>query len=149
MEKVLPLAARLREKAAAGEANSKLNIAVIFTSIESTLSALRRAGSLASRRHACITLIVPQVVPYPLPIGSPAVPPDFTERRFRVMAGESPVKTTVQIYLCRDRAETLLAVLKPHSVVVIGGRSTWWPTREKRLARQLRRSGHEVVFAEA
>ena len=149
VEKVLPPAARLREKPAAGEANSKLNIAVIFTSIESTLSALRRAGALASRLHACITLIVPQVVPYPLPISSPPVPPDFTERRFRVMAGESPIKTTVQVYLCRDRVETLLAILKPHSLVVIGGRSTWWPTSEKRLARQLRRSGHEVVFAEA
>jgi hypothetical protein len=141
VERVLP--------PAAGEANSRLNIAVIFTSIESTLSALRRAGSLASRLHACITLIVPQVVPYPLPIGSPAVPPDFTERRFRVIAGESPVRTAVQVYLCRDRAETLRAVLKPHSLVVIGGRRTWWPTWEKRLARQLRRSGHEVVFAEA
>jgi hypothetical protein len=149
VEKVLPPAARLREKPAAGEANSMLNIAVVFTSIESTLSALRRAGSLASRLHACITLIVPQVVPYPLPIGSPAVPPDFTERRFRVIAGESPVRTAVQVYLCRDRAEALQAVLKPHSLVVIGGRSTWWPTWEKRLARRLRRSGHEVVFAEA
>ena len=63
---------------AAGEANSKLNVAVIFTSIESTLSALRRAGALASRLRASITLIVPQIVPYPLPLTSPPVPPDFT-----------------------------------------------------------------------
>jgi hypothetical protein len=141
VEKVLP--------PATGEASSKLNIAVIFTSIESTLSALRTAGALASRLHACITLIVPQVVPYPLPISSPPVPPDFTERRFRVIADESPIKTRVQVHLCRNRAETLRAVLKPHSLVIIGGRRTWWPTWEKRLARQLRSSGHEVVFAEA
>jgi hypothetical protein len=51
--------------------------------------------------------------------------------------------------LCRDRVETLRKVLKPHSLVVIGGRRSWWPTPENRLARQLRRSGHEVVFAEA
>ena len=139
---------RVAGEPAAGEANSKLNIAVVFTSVESTLSALRRAGALANRLHACITLIVPEVVPYPLPITSPSVTPDFTERRFRVIAG-SRVATTVRIYLCRDRAETLRAVLKPHSLVVIGGRRTWWPTWEKRLARQLRRSGHEVVFAEA
>lgn len=149
VEKFPPPAAELREKAAAGEANSKLNIAVIFTSIESTLSALRRAGNLASRLHACITLIVPQVVPYPLPINRPAIPRDFTERRFRVIAGESPISTTVHVHLCRDRMEALRAVLRPHSLVVIGGRRTWWPTSEKRLARQLRRSGHEVVFAEA
>jgi hypothetical protein len=64
------------------------------------------------------------------------------------LAGESPIKTTVHVYLCRDRVATLRAVLKPHSLVVIGGRRTWWPTSEKRLARQLRRSGHQVVFAE-
>jgi hypothetical protein len=34
------------------------------------------------------------------------------------------------------------------SIVVIGGRERWWPTRENKLARQLRREGHEVVFKE-
>ena len=52
------------------------------------------------------------------------------------------------IYLCRDRVETLTAVLSPHSLVVIGGRKRWWPTAEKRLARKLRRAGHEVIFTE-
>jgi hypothetical protein len=133
---------------AAGTVDSKLNIAVIFTSIESTLSALRKAGVLASRLRARITLIVPQVVPYPLPLNCSPVPPDFNERHFRVIAGDSPVETRVQIYLCRDRMEVLRRVLKPHSVVVIGASKSWWPTREKRLARQLHRSGHEVVYAD-
>ena len=134
---------------AAGTAGTRLNIAVIFTSIESTLSALRRAGALANRPHACITLVVTQVVPYPLPLNRPPVSPDFRERHFRVLAEDSAVETTVRIYLCRDRVETLRKVLKPHSLVVIGGCRSWWPTPENRLARQLRRSGHEVVFAEA
>ena len=149
VEKPYLPANRFANEPAAGEANSKFNIAVIFTSIESTLSALRKAGALANRLRACITLIVPQVVPYPLPLASPSVPPEFTQRHFRVIAEESPVETTVRIYLCRDPVETLHKVLKPHSLVVIGGCRSWWPTRENRLARQLRRSGHEVVFAEA
>src|SRR6266852_3077662 len=99
-----PLAAmRIPCEPAAGQVNSQLNIAVIFTSIESTLSALRKAGTLASRLRARITLMVPQVVPYPLPLNCPPVPADFTERRFRVIADESPVETKVQVYLCRDR----------------------------------------------
>ena len=57
--------------------------------------------------------MVPQVVPYPLPLESPPVLIDWNERRFRVIADESPVETTVRIYLCRDRLETLTAVLKP------------------------------------
>ena len=148
-EKLLVPTPRLAGEPAAGAANSKLNVAVIFTSIESTLSALRTAGALANRLRACITLIVPQIVPYPLPLTSPSVLLDFAERRCRVIADESPVETTVQIYLCRDRVETLRGALKPHSLVVIGGGRSWWPTPEKRLACQLRRAGHEVVFAEA
>jgi hypothetical protein len=38
--------------------------------------------------------------------------------------------------------------LSTGSIVVLGGRKRWWPTREKKLARQLRRAGHEVVFKE-
>jgi len=73
---------------------------------------------------------------------------DFSERRFRVIAAESPVETTVRLYLCRDRMETLAAVLEPHSLIVLGGRRRWWPTQEKRLVRKLRRAGHEVILEE-
>jgi len=58
------------------------------------------------------------------------------------------VETSVHIYLCRDRFETLASVLSPRSIVVLGGRKRWWPTREKSLASKLRKAGHEVVFKE-
>ena len=130
------------------EADQQLNIAVVFTSVESTLAALKEAGDLATSLGARITLLVPQVVPFPLPLESPPVLLDFNERRFRVIASQSPVETTVRIYLCRDGLETLTTVLSPGSIVVVGGKKRWWPTREKKLARQLRRAGHEVVFKE-
>lgn len=130
-------------------AESQLDIAVVFTSVESTLGALKRAGALADRLSARITLVVPQVVPYPLPLTSPPVLVDFNERRFRVIAGQSRVETTVRVYLCRDRLETLGAVLRQHSLVVVGGRKRrWWPTAEEALAKALRRAGHEVIFSE-
>lgn len=132
----------------AEKTEQRLNISVIFTSVEATLTALKRAGTLASSLGARITLLVPQVVPYPLPLESPPVLLDWNERRFRVIASESPVETTVRIYLCRDSFETLASVLGAGSIVVIGGRKRWWPTREKNLARQLRRAGHEVVLTE-
>ena len=126
----------------------RLEVAVVFTSAPATIAALRTAGGLADRLSARITMIVPQVVPYPLPLESPPVLIEFSERRFQQIAEESPVETTVRIYLCRHRTETLRSVLAPGSLVVIGGRKRWWPTREKTLARQLRRAGHEVVFTE-
>ena len=125
------------------EADQKLNIAVVFTSVESTLAALKEAGNLANSLGARITLVVPQVVPYPLPLETPPVLVEFNENRFRVMASESPVETSVQVYLCRDRVEMLLHMLSPSSLVVIGGRKKWWPTSEKLMARRLRQAGQK------
>jgi hypothetical protein len=133
---------------AAGESESRLNLDVVFTSVEPTLAALKRAGALASRLNARITLVVPQIVPYPLLLKTPPVLIEFNERRFRIIASQCPAAVTVRIYLCRDPAETLAGVLNPDSVVVLGGRRRWWPTAEKRLARKLRRMGHEVIFTE-
>ena len=127
----------------------RLNIAVIYNSVDFTLSALRRAGVLANSLHARITLIVPQIVPYPLPLVSLPVEREFKERAFRVLADEGPVDTGVHIYLCRDRLEMLGRVLRPHSLVVIGGKLRWWPTKEKRLAGQLRQLGHQVVLVQS
>jgi hypothetical protein len=149
LEKILAPAVGRPESPATDEADPRLNISVVFTAIDSTLAALKHAGAMANSLGACITLLVPQVVPYPLPLTSPPVLLDFSERRFRVMAGTSQVETRVRIYLCRDRLDTLATVLRPHSLVVIGGRKRWWwPRAEKRLANRLRRAGHEVIFSE-
>ncbi len=148
IEKVLRPATGHPSQPARVEADQQLNIAVVFTSVESTLAALKEAGNLANSLGARITLVVPQVVPYPLPLESPPVLVEFNENRFRVIASKSPVETSVQIFLCRDRFETLAAVLKPGSIVVLGGRKRWWPTKDETLARQLRRAGYEVLFKE-
>ncbi len=136
------------EQRAAGNAESRLNVCVIFTSVEGTMAALRTAGTLASRLGARITLVVPEVVPYRLPLNKPPVLHDWNEKRFRVLAAGCPVDTSVRFYQCRDRDETLERVMKPHSLIVIGGKNHWWPTSDRRLAARLRRKGHEVILAE-
>ena len=130
------------------ETDSKLDISVVFTSVDATLTALQEAGHLAASLRGRITLIVPQIVPYPLPVTSPPVLVDFNERRLRVIASNCRVETRVSIYLCRNALETLQTVLKPHSLVIIGSRKRWWPTAEKRLAAKLRHLGHQVVVIE-
>ena len=59
-------------------------------------------------------------------------------------AGASEVR--VEVYLCRDKARLLSKVLRPRSLVVVGGRSSWWRSREQKLAKALERRGHRVVF---
>src|SRR6266404_3571256 len=136
IEKILAPATGLPTRPVEEETDQKLKIAVIFTSVEATLQALKQAGNLANSLGARIKLVVPQVVPYPLPLETPPVLVEFNENRFRVTASESPVETSVQIYLCRDRLEMLTSVLQPGSVVVLGGRKRWWPTKDEVLARQ-------------
>ena len=148
IEKLLAPAVGHPGQPAVEQQDQRLNIAVVFTSVESTLEALKEAGALAQSLGAQITLLVPQVVPYPLPLESPPVLFDFSEKRFHVIASQSPVETKVCIYLCRDQMETLMSALRPGSIVVIGGPKRWWPTREARLAHKLRKAGHEVLFKE-
>ena len=50
---------------------ARIGIVVVFTNVESTLTALRKAGELAGSLGSGITLLAPQVVPYPLPLESP------------------------------------------------------------------------------
>jgi len=134
---------------AAESQEQKLNVTVVFTCVKATVAAMKKAGALAESLGARITLVVPQVVPFPLELTSPPVLLEFQERRFRDIAKLSPVEINVKLYLCRDEMETAKAVLKPHSLVVVGGRRRFWPTREKALARTLRKAGHEVIFIEA
>ena len=96
-----------------------------------------------------MVVVVPQVVPHPVPLEKPPILIEFSENRFRVLASKSPVQTSVQIYLCRDRFEALTSVLKPGSIVVLGGPKRWWPTKDEILGRRLRRAGYEVIFTEA
>jgi len=135
----------------ATEQDQRINISVIFTSVESTLAALRQAGELASSLGARIRLLVPQVVPYPLALQTPPVLTEFNEHRFRVMASDMSVETSVHIYMCRDRFTAVSQVLKQSSIVVLAGRKRswpWWPTQDEQLSRRLRRAGFEVLFIE-
>ena len=131
----------------------RLEVVVIHTAIPATLQALKIAATLAQGLSAQIRLLVPQVVPYAVPLDSPPVPISFLERRFRVVAQKSATETSVEIILCRELLPALQALLRPRSLVVLGERSTrWWrlpwPGAERKLARRLRRLGHQVVFAE-
>jgi hypothetical protein len=123
-----------------------LEVVVLHTTIPATLCALRTAAGLADGLGARIRLLVPQLVPFALPLDSPPIARDFLERRFRTVASDVEVETHVDIRLCRDQWTVLQSALRPHSLVVLGGRGSWWPSAEKRLAQRLRRAGHQVVF---
>jgi hypothetical protein len=112
------------------EGDRRFELSVVFTSFDATIVALKMAAALASGLTARIALVVPQVVPYPLPLENPQVVLEFTQKRLGEVVSDIPVETTIRHYLCRDRLVTLSAVLKPGSIVVIGARKKWLPTRK-------------------
>jgi hypothetical protein len=129
------------------ESGRKLDLQVIFTDLPRTAAALAKARSMARGLGARITLMVAQVVPYPLPLGAPDVPVEFTERMLERLAVED---TAIEIYLCRDRNETIRRAIPPDSLVIVGARKwRWWqsclPSRDGQLARLLRQDGRRVL----
>jgi len=122
---------------------------VVYTRLPGAAVTLHTASGLARGLGARVTVHVPQVIPYPLELKAPPVSVPFAEQQLLALVGEQPVETSIQMYLCRDLTETIRRVLKPDSVVVIGGRKRWWPTPEKKLAAILRRDGHRVILTHA
>lgn len=127
----------------------RLEVNVIFTDPQVTAFALKTAESLARNLGARVRLRAPVAVPYPLPVERPPVSVRFTQQLLSGLVcdiAQGDLEPTIDLYLCRDRNDALLRTLEPNSLVVIGGRKRWWPTRESRMADVLRSRGHQVVF---
>jgi hypothetical protein len=92
---------------------NELEINVIFTDHQGTLSALRTAGVLAHQLQAHINLVVPRVVPYAFPLASPPVSIQFTERRL--------------LDLARQGAQAPWSCLFRYISAVTGGCASWRP----------------------
>lgn len=133
----------------AGFGSEPLEVNVIFTDAEATAAALKLADSFARDLGACIRLRAGIVVPMTLPLDQPPVSVRFTEELLSNLAcqlEQDAFEPTAHLYICRDWARTLLQVLTPNSLVVVGGRKHWWPTPVSRMSRILGAKGHRVVF---
>ncbi len=125
--------------------NIGLTVFVLFTSIDETLKALRRAQQIARPVGAHIVVVAAPVIPHPLQLDQPPVSFDFLIKEFEEKAGGHLDNIRIAVYLCRDQEEALKRVLNIHCPVVIGISKRWLPTREERLAKRLLRIGYDVI----
>jgi hypothetical protein len=123
----------------------RLEVNVLSTGVPATVRAMEKAVEFARGLNARVHLLAAQEVSYKVPLETPPVAAGFQESLLREIAQTCNVETRIDIFLCRDAEQTFLQHLPRHSLVVLGSPRRWWPTREERLARHLRRSGHEVV----
>jgi hypothetical protein len=145
LEKIISIGIRAAEPPILSPEPEK-SVTVISTSINRTIKALEKAAELAKPLRANIIVVAIQVVPYSLPLDRPPVPMEFVTRRFEEMASQLPGKIRVFAYLCRDPGEVLKRILTPDGPVVMGIRKRWWPSRDERLARTLRRAGYDMIL---
>ena len=132
-------------------AGRRLDLTVVFTTRPGTAAALSLAGKLARDLDASLFLVVPQVVPYRIPLNCPLVSLSHIKRLMMSLIAASPARgldVAIQICLCRDRKQCLSRFVTPNSVVLVGGRGSWWVRKERRLARLMRSQGHEVIFVD-
>jgi hypothetical protein len=133
---------------AESDAYPELEIFVIYTDNLGTCAALQTADQLTQKLDARLRLLMLYEVPYTLPLTRPAVPAGFLEEQLRALASKIPVDIAARVYLCRDKRRTVRLILKPRSIVILGGRKRWWYAEQK-LARVLKKDGHHVIFAES
>ena len=127
-------------------AQAALEITVLYTRVGSTLTALRRAASLARGLGASIRILNVRTVPYPLPLDHPPADREVLSRNISTLADGLSIPTRIEICFGRDAKDSLLQSLSPRSIVLVGSRSRWWPTRERKWAKHLSRHGHQVIF---
>ena len=125
-----------------------LPVYVIFTSIACTLKALEKASQLANPLRGRIEIIAVKSVPFTLPLDEPPVPFKFVVRRLEEMTSRFPESIRISSYLCREPLEALKRILNRNCPVVMGVRKWWFPAREERLARKLRRAGYNFILVE-
>jgi hypothetical protein len=123
---------------------------VIFTTPRGTLAAMRAAAALARVSGASVRLIDARPVHIPLRAAgyalaaAPEVPIEEQERERVIAAAGVPVD--VEVYVCGHPANVARVALRDHSLVILGGHRSWWPTALERLQRALEAQGHVVVF---
>lgn len=130
--------------------NSRLEVNVLFTTEQGTRVALETASRWALDLGARINLIALRSVPWALPLTRPEVSTRWTERRLLKLVGEAALpdlETDFHQVLCRNKRRVLLKLFRPNSLLVIGGKKSWWPSEVTRAARLLERAGHRVIFA--
>lgn len=121
---------------------------VVYTSFDDTLAAVGAAGTFAEPLGVPVTLVHLRTVPYTLPLDQPGGLSQVETDAFLARLREERPDVNVRVCLCRDRRRAIPMVFKPHSLIVVAGQRSWWPTEAERWRRALEAAGHFVVFVD-
>jgi hypothetical protein len=129
-----------------GGAGAEIEIVVPYTEWALADAVLKRAMALTAGLKATVRLVAVHAIPYPLPFHCPTALHAHLVEQLVDLASRCPLAVDPQVVLARYRDDGFRHVLKPASIVLIGVRKRFWPTREEKLARALARDGHQVAL---
>ena len=121
-------------------------VCLLFTSTDETLGALPVARRLAEALRSRLTLVHFRPVPIGAPLEAPTGLSPAEMEAFRTRVGEEAGDIEIRVYVCRDVRQALRSAIDRRSLIVVGGRHHWWPTRSHRWRRTLEEEGYAVVF---
>jgi hypothetical protein len=123
-------------------------VSVVYTTVADTFEATRVAADLANAMQVPLRVVHFRTVPRQVPVDRPdGLSPIETDAFIGRLRGAG-IAARVRVYLGRDEASTISYAFRPNSIVVIGGRRSWWPTRAERWRHALEGAGHFVVFVD-
>ena len=127
-------------------AEQPLHLVVLYNNPLLTARALAAAAEWAREFEAAVTLMAVYVLPYPSPLECAEGIRKRLETELTAVARSSPAAIRIKLVFARDREDACVGLLQRQSVVVMGAKDRWWPTREERLARKLAAHGHSVAL---
>ncbi len=124
------------------------DISVIYTTADETLAALRAANELARPLKRPVRLIDFRVVQVGAPVEAPTGRSPIETNGLLDRVRSQGIEVQVEVYVCRDVRCAIPRVFMDDSLIVLGGRHRWWPTRTERLRQILERRGHFVLLVD-
>ena len=123
-------------------------VSVIYTGFDETLRAARVAAALAKRMNVPLRVVHFRTVPRQLDVDRPDGLSPIECEAFTSRLLEEGISARARVFLCRDETKTIPYAFQPHSIVMIGGRHSWLPTRIERWRHALEDAGHFVVVVD-
>ena len=123
-------------------------VSVVYTTVEDTLEAACIGAALARAMGVPLRVVHFRKVPRQVPVDQPDGLSPIETTAFAARLREEGITARIRVYLCRDEAMTIPFAFSPNSIIVVGGRRSWWPTRAERWRDALEGAGHFVVFVD-
>ncbi len=123
-------------------------ISVVYTGFDETVPAARAGADLARKMGVPLRVVHFRTVPHNDDVERPAGMSPVETDAFAERLRREQIDARVRVYLCRDEAASIPFAFKPRSIVLIGGRHSWFPTRIERWRHALEAAGHFVVLVD-